>query len=182
AAQLNLLESYYEALKPYNIGVTAVCPANINSHIYESQLRHIESGHKTGYNVSEDTAALLATIHAHGMDPKVLANWMKNAMAENVFLCIPYNSGPEMVEDALERFPLLASADGIKKLAEKRTQPPSEKDQRFNAEREGYDVSANRQAPEPPKSDGPQLDWAKVGYGKAAADQDFVDPSKRQGG
>jgi NAD(P)-dependent dehydrogenase (short-subunit alcohol dehydrogenase family) len=181
AAQLNLLESYYEALKPYGIGVTAVCPANINSHIYESQLRHVEAGHKTGYNVSEDTAALLATIHAHGMDPKVLANWMKDAMENDVFLCIPYKSGPEMVDDALSRMSLLASKEGIAKLAEKAKQPPSEKDLRFNAEREGYDVGVGRQAPEPPKSDGPQLDWSKVGFGKAAADRDFVDASKRQG-
>ena len=180
AAQLNLLESYYEALKIYNIGVTAVCPANINSKIYESQLRHIEAGHKTGYNVSEDTAALLATIHTRGMDPKVLAARMKKAIEDNIFLCIPYDSGPAMVENALARFPKLASVDGIAWLAEKRTQPPTEQEQQFNAEREGYDVGARRTAPEPPPSDGPQLDWAKVGFGKARADLDFIDPSKRQ--
>jgi NAD(P)-dependent dehydrogenase (short-subunit alcohol dehydrogenase family) len=180
AAQLNILESYYEALKPYGIGVTAVCPANINSHIYESQLRHVEAGHNTGYNVTEDTAAFLATIHQRGMDPKVLANWMKDAIENDVFLCIPYKNGARMVEMALERLPLLTSVEGIQKLADKRTQPPTEEEIAMNAEREGYDVSANRQAPEPPPESAPKFDFAKVGFGKARADLDFVDPSKRQ--
>ncbi|MDR2605886.1 MAG: SDR family oxidoreductase, partial [Oscillospiraceae bacterium] len=121
AAQLNLLESYYEALKAYDIHVTAVCPANINSHIYESQLKMIEENGKSGYNITEDTAKLLSTIHAHGMMPRDLANYMKKALEDKVFLCIPYKSGPEMVEDALSRLPLLASVEGIKKLAEKAT-------------------------------------------------------------
>jgi hypothetical protein len=50
---------------------------------------------------------------------------------------------------------------------------------RFNAEREGYDVGAQRQAPEPPKTDGPALDWAKIGFGKASRDADWVEAGKK---
>ncbi|MDR1064972.1 MAG: hypothetical protein LBL25_01210, partial [Oscillospiraceae bacterium] len=63
--------------------------------------------------------------------------------------------------------------------AEKRTQPPTEQEMRFNAEREGYDVGAQRQAPEPPKTDGPALDWAKIGFGKASRDADWVEAGKK---
>jgi NAD(P)-dependent dehydrogenase (short-subunit alcohol dehydrogenase family) len=178
AAQLNLLESYYEALKTYGIGVTAVCPANIKSRIYESQLRHIEAGHKTGYNVSKDTAALLATMHEHGMDPKVLARKLKKAVEDDIFLCVPYDSGTEMLEDALARFPLLATAEGVKELEEKRKRPPTEKERRFGAEREGYDVGPGRAAP-PPKEGGPALDPSKAGFGKANKDVDWVDASRK---
>lgn len=181
AAQLNLLESYYEALKPYNIHVAAVCPANINSHIYESQLEMIKENGKSGYNITEDTAKLLSTIHAHGMEPRDLANYMKKALEEKVFLCIPYQSGPEMVAEALERLPLLASKEGIAELAKRAAEPPTARQLKFMSEREGYDITAPQTGEiAKPADDAPTLYWGKVGFGKAAADVDFVDPSKRQ--
>jgi NAD(P)-dependent dehydrogenase (short-subunit alcohol dehydrogenase family) len=47
AAALSLMESYFVALKPYGIGVTALCPANIRSRIYEARSRAVPSSLKT---------------------------------------------------------------------------------------------------------------------------------------
>jgi NAD(P)-dependent dehydrogenase (short-subunit alcohol dehydrogenase family) len=177
AAVLNLLESYYVALKPYGIGVTAVCPANIRSKIYESALKgRPEKFGNTGYNVTEDTQKLLASIHANGMDPRVLADWMKKGIENEQFLVVPYPSGPRMVEMALERFKHYASPEGMKYLEEKAKQPPTEEEFKMNCEREGYDVSKGGLTP--PKN-APQMPFKDVGFGKAKKDLDWVDPSKK---
>lgn len=175
AAVLNLLESYFVSLKPYGIGVTAVCPANINSKIYEAAIKtRPEKFKNTGYNVSEDTQKLLASIHKNGMDPRVLAQWLKEGIENEQFLVVPYPSGPRMVEIALSRFVDYASPEGMKRLEEKQKQPPTEEEIRHNNEREGYDVSARRTAPQPPA--GSRVD---VGFAKARKDLDWIDPRKK---
>jgi NAD(P)-dependent dehydrogenase (short-subunit alcohol dehydrogenase family) len=172
AAVLNLLESYFIALKPYGIGVSALCPANIRSRIYEAAIQgRPEQFKNTGYNVSEDTQKLLASIHANGMDPRVLAEWLKKGIENEQFLVIPYPSGPRMVEMALERFVDYASPEGMKRLEAKQKQPPTEEELKMNSEREGYDVSKR-----PFGSGGAMKD---VGFGKARGDLDWVDPSKK---
>ncbi len=114
AAVLNLMESYFIALKPYGIGVSALCPANIRSRIYEAAIQGRPEQYKnTGYNVTEDTQKLLASIHANGMDPRVLADWLKKGIENEQFLIVPYPSGPRMVELALERFVDYASPEGM---------------------------------------------------------------------
>jgi NAD(P)-dependent dehydrogenase (short-subunit alcohol dehydrogenase family) len=172
AGVLNLLESYYVSLKTYGIGVTAVCPANIRSRIYEAAIQGRPEQYKnTGYNVSEDTQKLLASIHANGMDPRVLADWMKKGIENEQFLVVPYPSGPRMVELALRRFVDYASPEGMQRLAEKAKQPPTEEELRLNSEREGYDVGKR-----PTIASGSFKD---VGFGKAKKDLDWVDPSKK---
>lgn len=172
AAVLNLLESYFISLKPYGIGVTALCPANIRSKIYEAAIKgRPERFKNTGYNVTEDTQKLLATVHEKGMDPRVLAEWLKKGIENEQFLVVPYPSGPRMVELALARFVDYASPEGMKRLEEKAKQPPTEEELRLMSEREGYDVSK-----QPFGSGGPVKD---VGFGKARGDLDWVDPSKK---
>ena len=142
AAALSLAESYFIALKPYGIGVSAICPANIRSRIYEAAIQgRPEQFKNTGYNVSDDTQKLLASIHANGMDPRVLADWLKKGIENEQFLVIPYPSGPRMVEMALARFPEYASPEGMKRLEEKAKQPPTAEELQMSSEREGYDVS-----------------------------------------
>ncbi|SHI02651.1 NAD(P)-dependent dehydrogenase, short-chain alcohol dehydrogenase family [Sporobacter termitidis DSM 10068] len=172
AGVLNLLESYFVALKPYGIGVTALCPANIRSKIYEAAIQgRPEQFKNTGYNVTEDTQKLLASIHANGMDPRVLADWLKKGVENEQFLVAPYPSGPRMVQLALERFADYASPEGMKRLEEKAKQPPTEEEVKMMSEREGYDVTAR-----PLGSSGPSID---VGFGKAKKDLDWVDSSKK---
>lgn len=177
AAVLNLMESYWESLKPYGIGVTAICPANINSKIYEAAIKgRPEQYADTGYNVSEDTQKLLAGIHAHGMDPRVLANWLKEGIENEQFLVVPYKSGPRMAEKAMERFKYFASPEGMKQWEEMKKAPLSEEDIQHNSEREGYDMTASlnqrRVAPaERPKD--------TIGFGKARADLDWISAGKK---
>ena len=177
AGVLNLKESYWQALKPYGIGVTAICPANINSKIYESALKgRPEQYAETGYNVSEDTQKLLAGIHAHGMDPRVLANWLKEGIENEQFLVVPYKSGPRMAEKAMERFKYFASPEGMKQWEEMKKAPLSEEDIRMNSEREGYDMTATmNQRREPPKV----MPKDTIGFGKARSDLDWVDSKKK---
>ena len=179
AAVLNLLESYYVALKPYNIGVTALMPANINSHIYETALNRPAEFSNTGYNVSDKTQTFLASIHANGMDPKVLANWLKDAIEEDRFLAIPYKSGPRMVEIEMERFRYLAYKGGEEELAALKQTPERQAETaQMMSEREGYDVTKrgpivqNNKGGEAPKFD-------TGGFGQAKSDVEWVKDEKK---
>ena len=118
AAVNNLMESYYMALKPYGIGVSVLCPANIKSNIAEAvytRPKHLEN---TGYNVTEKTIDLLRSIHAQGMEPVELANWLKKGIEEEVLYIIPYPNADKMLRDNLERVINYSSAEGIKKQEE----------------------------------------------------------------
>ena len=170
AAVLNLLESYYLALKPYGIGVSALCPANIKSRIYETALLtrpdHLK---ETGYNVNEKTQEFLASIHQHGMEPRVLAEWMKKGVESGQFLIIPYPSGPRMVEIEVSRFVDYASPEGTKRREEMAMQPPSEEQLKMMSEREGYEI---KPGPRPIMS-------SDSGFGKARGDLDWIADSKK---
>ena len=169
AAVLNLMESYYLALIPYGIGVSALCPANIKSRIYETALNRPEHLQNTGYNVNEKTQEFLATIHSHGMEPRVLADWLKKGIEDEIFLIIPYPSGPRMVEMEMQRFAEYATPEGMKRLEQKRNSPPSEEQLKMMSEREGYEIKP-----------GPSSFFTTdSGFAKARKDLDWVDPSKR---
>jgi len=169
AAVLNLMESYYLALQPYGIGVSTICPANIRSRIYETALHRPEHLQNTGYNVDEKTQEFLASIHAHGMDPRVLANWLKEGIENEQFLIIPYKSGPRMVELELARFVDYASPEGMKRIEAKRYSPPTEEQLQMMSEREGYEI---KPGPRPIFTD-------TSGFAKARKDIDWVDDSKK---
>lgn len=177
AAALNLMESYWLALKPYGIGVTAICPANIRTRIYEAALlNRPEELKETGYNVSEATQKLLSGIHAHGMDPRVLAEWLKRGIENEQFLVVPYEHGPRMAELAMERFKYYASPEGMAEYEAMQKQPPTEEDILLASEREGYDMRENLTQRRIPPKDPPK---DTVGFGKARADLDWVLPAKR---
>lgn len=181
AGVLNLMESYWQALKPYGIGVSAITPANIRSKIYEAAIQgRPEQYGNTGYNVSDDTQKLLASIHANGMDPRELARRLKKGIEDELFLVVPYDHGPRMVELQLERFKYYASVEGMEQWAAKQAAPLTEEEIDLNSEREGYDMRAamqqRREKPDaapiaPPKD--------TIGFGKARADLDWVDPNKK---
>jgi NAD(P)-dependent dehydrogenase (short-subunit alcohol dehydrogenase family) len=171
AAVLNLTESYYVALKPYGIGVTVVCPANINSRIWEAAtVTRPENLRNTGYNANEDTQAFLATIHQHGMDPVVLAKWLKDSIEAEQYLCVPYSAREIMVAEAVQRFVDYTTLEGIQRREERLKQAPTEEQRRIIEEREGGAIINEK----------PEV--KDVGFGKARADVDWVDPSKKAGG
>ena len=171
AATLNLMESYYQALKPYGIEVSAMVPANINSNINDGVLKtrpeHLKN---TGYNVTEETVEYMyATMQAYGIDPRVLAERHKKGIEEGVFIIVPYNCGSKAFESMLERYALYTTLDGMKELEERRKQPPTEEDKRVFADMQGYEMGSIV----PPKS------RVEAGVGMARKDLDWVAESKR---
>jgi len=123
AAVINLMESYRLGLAQYNIGVSVLCPANIRSNIAEAtRLRPAHLGN-TGYLVNEDVIRSLHSIHAHGLDPIVLARRTKEAMEAKQLYIIPY---PEEKERLAQHFreivnsvlPMDADPDGARERTE----------------------------------------------------------------
>ncbi len=90
-----LMECYYTALKPYGIGVTCLCPTNINSNIGEAVYTRPEHLQNTGYNVSEKTIDHLRQIHAQGMDPVELGQILKKGIEDEVLFVLPFTDDPE---------------------------------------------------------------------------------------
>ena len=170
SAVLNLMECYYLALKPYNIGVSALCPANVNTRIHETALKtrpeHLKN---TGYNVTEQTQEFLASIQQHGMEPRVLAERHKKGIESGQFLIIPYPSGPRMVEIEFERFVHYATPEGTKFIDELRNQAPTEEQLGMMAEREGCEIT--------PGSD--KMLFSGTGFAKARKDNDWVDDTRK---
>jgi len=180
AAALNVLEGYWQALKPYHIGVTAICPANIKTDIWDSCLKNRpEKWGETGYNVTEKSQAFLATIHTHGMEPRVLGQWLKEGIENDQFLVVPYKSGPRMAELAMSRFKYFASPEGMKEWEKKQTEPPTEEEIQMNNEREGYDTSEGYDDVAEKEPEVPPVSFEESGWAKARPDLDWVLPEKR---
>jgi len=179
-AVLSLLESYWTALKPYNIGVTALCPANINSNIWEAALKHKEEGGKSGYNVTDKGYNFLASIHKNGMDPRVLAGWLKEAIENEQFLCLPYKHAEDMVRSEHQRWIDYTTLGG-QKLAEIRpTLPKSKLDFEIMMEREGTSMMGG-----PPPVEGQEAppvafgEFDTGGFAMANPELDFVKEEKK---
>ena len=101
AAVIKLMESYRLALAQYNISVSVLCPANIRTNIAEAtKVRPAHLGN-TGYVVTDELIRSLHSIHAHGLDPVVLARRTQEAMEANQLYIIPY---PEEKESLAQHF------------------------------------------------------------------------------
>lgn len=165
AAVNNLAFSYYDALKPYGIGVTVQCPANINSNIGEAIKTRPAHLQNTGYYTSEGTMNALKTIHAQGMDPVELATHLKNAIDNGLPLSLPHDPEAKMVRNSLEKVIKFSSVEGMAQLREEEKKQAElmkqfEKSQGFGA---------------PPPSDKPY-----EMFGQARPDLDWVATDKRK--
>lgn len=102
-----------DALKPYGIGVSVLCPANIRSNIAESIDTRPAHLSNSGYAVDEDEINALREIYAQGMDPEELAGHVKAAMEKEQFYIIPYPEARPMLEmifkQALDALPPVES-------------------------------------------------------------------------
>lgn len=154
SAVVSLMESYYFALKPYNIGTTVICPMNIKSNIFEATKTRPESLKNSGYNMEESTIEYLRNFHAMGMEPRELANWLKDAIENEQLLVVPYKNSREMLDDRWQQIIDYSSPEGMKRLE--------------TAERLDMEKEERSQANE-----------AASSFGKAKADLDWVDSSKK---
>ena len=170
-ATLNIMESYFQALKPYGIEVSAMIPANINSNINDAVLKtrpeHLKN---TGYNVTEETVEYMYdNMQAYGIDPRVLAERHKKGIEDGVFLIVPYPSGAKIFERNLERYALYTTVEGMKELEDRMKRPPTEEQRRLNLETEGFEWSMLN----------PKKSREEIGVSMARKDRDWVDEKKR---
>jgi NAD(P)-dependent dehydrogenase (short-subunit alcohol dehydrogenase family) len=120
AAVINLMESYRISLRKYDIGVSVLCPAAINSNIHhatDTRPAHLAS---TGYLVDDLAVHALATVYQSGMDPVDLATWLKKGIEEEQFYIIPYPEEREGLERHFKEIldsvlPLEADPEGVAK-------------------------------------------------------------------
>ncbi|MCL2126589.1 MAG: SDR family NAD(P)-dependent oxidoreductase [Oscillospiraceae bacterium] len=169
AAVNNLMESYYAALKPYGIGATALCPMNINSEIWATELRRPEQFKNSGYNTTPEVIELLKEHVSMGIDPIELAERFKKGIEDGVLFCIPYPSAYEIVTREQERKRNYVSAEGMVK------------------ERAYDDYMAEIAAERKKKGEGPATGDAivlfkkgdQVGFAKARQDIDWVADSSK---
>jgi len=170
AGVLNLMESYYLALKPYGIEVSAICPANVKSRIYETALKtrpeHLKN---TGYHVTEQTQGYYASIQEHGMDPRVHADWHKKGIESGQFLIIPYKSGTRMVEIESQRFVHYTTPEGTQFLETRRNSPPTDEEYALMSEREGCDIIPGT----------PSMLNSDTGFAKANKNVDWVNEANK---
>ncbi|MEJ2760461.1 MAG: SDR family NAD(P)-dependent oxidoreductase [Gammaproteobacteria bacterium] len=98
-AVVGLSEALKESLGKYNIGVSCLCPANVNSNIAESvKTRPAHLSH-SGYKFDENVMQSLKTIYSAGKDPVELAGEVKAAMEMEQFYIIPYPEARGMLQN-----------------------------------------------------------------------------------
>jgi NAD(P)-dependent dehydrogenase (short-subunit alcohol dehydrogenase family) len=85
-----LTEALRGALAKYNIGVSVLCPANVNTNIAEAALTRPAALSKSGYALNDEILTSLRTIYASGMDPEELAEHVMTAIRGNELYVIPY--------------------------------------------------------------------------------------------
>jgi len=118
AAVNMLMECYYSALKPYGIGVTCLCPANIKSNIAEAVYTRPEHLKNTGYNVNEKTVDFLRSIHAQGMEPVELARILKKGIENEQLFVLPFPDPEKMMREHCEQLINYVTPEGMKRQEE----------------------------------------------------------------
>jgi len=89
-AVVGLSDALREALAPYQIGVSVLCPANVKSNIAEAVKTRPAKYADSGYHYDEETFASLSRIYSQGMEPVELAGHVLEAVKKNQQYIIPY--------------------------------------------------------------------------------------------
>lgn len=165
AAVNNLAFSYYDALKPYGIGVTVQCPANINSNIGEALRTRPAHLQNSGYYNSEGTMNMLKSIHAQGMDPVELAGHLKHAIENDLPLSLPHDPDAGFVRRSLEKVINFSTVAGMEKVREK--------------EKRLAEMMKSMQDGSPFGTPDPKFGPVET-FGQARPDIEWVDPSKKK--
>jgi NAD(P)-dependent dehydrogenase (short-subunit alcohol dehydrogenase family) len=85
-----LTEALRGALAKYNIGVSCLCPANVNTNIAEATFTRPVALSNTGYQLNDEILSSLRTIYSAGMDPVELAEHVMTSIRKNQLYVIPY--------------------------------------------------------------------------------------------
>lgn len=93
-----LSEALHSELEKYDIGVTVLCPANVNTNIAESVMTRPDRYSDSGYVFDDDVLDSLRRIYSAGKDPVELGEEVLNAVRENRLYCIPYPEARQTLE------------------------------------------------------------------------------------
>jgi NAD(P)-dependent dehydrogenase (short-subunit alcohol dehydrogenase family) len=156
AAVINLMESYYQALKSYNIGVSCVCPGGIISNIGESSYTRPKHLENTGYNTNEKTIDFMRHHYSFGIEPVELAQIIKKGIEDEQLFILPFPNPEEMLRENFERMINYASPEGTRRQDEAMKKRREEMKKRM-ADSEGNLAGA-----------------AEAGWGKARPDLTWV--------
>jgi len=85
-----LSEALRTELAKYDIGVSLLCPANVNTNIAESVSTRPAHLKESGYRVDDEVISSLKTLYAAGMDPEELARHVLAGVKKNQLYIIPY--------------------------------------------------------------------------------------------
>jgi NAD(P)-dependent dehydrogenase (short-subunit alcohol dehydrogenase family) len=85
-----LTEALRGALAKYNIGVSCLCPANVNTNIAEATFTRPAALGNTGYQFNDEILTSLRAIYSAGMNPVELAEHVVTAIRRNQLYVIPY--------------------------------------------------------------------------------------------
>ena len=118
AAVNNLMECYYQSLKPYGIGVSCLCPGGIASNIAEATYPRPQHLANTGYRVNKRTIEFEGKANAQGMDPVELALILKKGIENEQFFIIPAPDPEQMLRYSLDRIINYATPEGMAKQEE----------------------------------------------------------------
>jgi NAD(P)-dependent dehydrogenase (short-subunit alcohol dehydrogenase family) len=106
-AVVGLSQALRQSLDQYDIGVSVVCPGNVNTNMPDSAKARPEHLKNTGYYLDDKIVEAFRNIHADGMDPVELAEHVKEAMTRNQLFVIPY---PEMRQRVADHFESVLAA------------------------------------------------------------------------
>ncbi len=118
AAVINLMESYWQGLKPYGIGVSCLCPGGIRSNIGESSYTRPKHLANTGYNTNEKTIEFMRHHYSFGIDPVELAKIVKKGIEDEVLYIIPMPEPEKMMRGIVERMVNYTTPEGMKRQEE----------------------------------------------------------------
>jgi NAD(P)-dependent dehydrogenase (short-subunit alcohol dehydrogenase family) len=118
AAVVNLMESYYLALKPYGIGVSCLCPVGIRSNIGESSYTRPKDLENTGYNTNEKTIEFMRKHYSYGIDPVELARLFKKGIENDLLYILPFPDPVKSLKDNCERLYNYVTPEGMKRQDE----------------------------------------------------------------
>jgi NAD(P)-dependent dehydrogenase (short-subunit alcohol dehydrogenase family) len=93
-----LSEALRSEVEKYNIGVTVLCPANVNTNIAESVRTRPKKYSNSGYIFDDEVLDSLRRIYSAGKDPVELAEEVLKAVYENRKYCSPYPEARQALE------------------------------------------------------------------------------------
>jgi NAD(P)-dependent dehydrogenase (short-subunit alcohol dehydrogenase family) len=118
AGVINLMECYYQALKPYGIGVSCLCPHGIKTNIAEASYTRPKHLENTGYNTNDKTIEFMRHHYSFGIDPVELAQILKKGIENDVLYIIPVPDPEKTLRDNFERIASYTTPEGIKRQEE----------------------------------------------------------------